>query len=272
VRPLPSRLVLLGHPVAHSLSPQIQAAAIRAAGLALTYEAMDVAAPALARVLERLVQEHAAGNVTVPHKERTLASCGRLSSVARRAGAVNTFWVEDGTLVGDNTDVAGFCNAVVALRGAQPSGVTIALLGAGGAAAGVLTAIAEWPGCRTRLWNRTVERAEALAHRFAATAVVPSIAAAVGDADLVINATSVGMRDDAMPVDPGALQKGADVIDLVYRPGETAWVRALRANGHRACDGLSMLVEQGALAFERWTGRAADRNVMWDAANRAPNR
>jgi len=175
-------------------------------------------------------------------------------------------------LVGDNTDVAGFHNAVVALRGVVPSGSTIALLGAGGGAAGVLTAITEWPDCRTRVWNRTASRAVALAQRFAETVAAPSIAAAISGADLVVNATAVGMGDDAMPVDPAVLSEGADVIDLVYRPDETPWVRAARATGHRACDGLAMLIEQGALAFERWTGRAADRQAMWNAANRGPAR
>jgi len=267
VKQRPTRLVLLGHPVAHSLSPAIQNAALRSAGIPLTYEARDVLPPDLGVALERLVGEGGAGNVTVPHKERALGYCGRLTPVAQRVGAINTFWAEDGTLVGDNTDVGGFQHAVVALRGAAPAHDMIAVIGAGGAAAAVLAAIADWPACQVRVWNRTPARAAALVDRFPGVAVVaPSLAQAVAGAALVVHATTIGLANDEVPMDSRSLPRGADVIDLVYRPGETAWVRAARAQGHRACDGLPMLVEQAALAFERWFGRPADRGAMREAA------
>jgi shikimate dehydrogenase len=259
----PSRLVLLGHPVAHSLSPAMQTAALRSAGIALTYVAQDVLPEDLGATLDRLRAEGAAGNITVPHKARAVEYCGRVTPLAEQVGAVNTFWVERDTLVGDNTDVGGFRNAVVQLRGALPSHTAIAVIGAGGAAAAVLAAIADWPACEARVWNRTPARAAALVSRFSRCAVVaPSLAAAVADATLVVHATTIGLTDDAVPLDTLALPPGADVMDLVYRPGETAWIRAARANGHRACDGLPMLIEQGALAFERWFARPADRSAM----------
>ncbi len=263
----PVRLVLVGHPVAHSLSPAMQNAALRAAGIALTYESVDVLPGDLEATLAQLVQGRAAGNVTVPHKEAAARFCGRVTAVAQRAGAVNTFWVEDDALVGDNTDVAGFHNAVIRLSGRVPSHARIAVLGAGGAAAAVLTAISEWPGCEARVWNRTPERVGALLARFPGVGVaVSTIPEALADAALVVHATTIGMSREDVPFDPALLPRGADAIDLVYRPGETAWVRAARTCGHRACDGLTMLVEQGALAFERWFGRPGDRAAMWSAA------
>jgi shikimate dehydrogenase len=266
MRERPKRLVLIGHPVAHSLSPAMQNAALRAAGISLTYESQDVLPDDLETVLVRLASEGAGGNVTVPHKERVARFCARVSAVAERAGAVNTFWMEDGALVGDNTDVAGFHNAVAGLSGRVPSHARIAVLGAGGAAAAVLTAIAAWPACTARIWNRTPARAEALIARFPEVAIrAPTVTDALADTVLAVNATTVGMSGDDEPVDPALIPRGADVIDLVYRPGETAWVRAARARGHRACDGLAMLVEQGAVAFERWFGRPADRLAMWSA-------
>ena len=267
MRQSPTRIVLLGHPVGHSLSPLMQNAALRAAGIPLTFEAIDVIPADLDERLDQLVAERAAGNITVPHKAAALRRCARVSDIARRAGAVNTFWVEAGALIGDNTDVAGFHNAVVRLRGSVPAHASITILGAGGAAGAVLAAAAEWPGCRVRVWNRTAARADALVARFPDVAVaVPSLAAALAGAALVVHATTLGLSGDEVPVDPAWLPRGADVMDLVYRPGETAWVRAVRSAGHRACDGLAMLVEQGALAFERWFGRPPDRDAMWEAA------
>ena len=262
----PRRLVLIGHPVAHSLSPVMQRAALRAAGIDASYELCDVAPADLASTMRRLGVAGVAGNVTVPHKEAVFRLCTRASAIARRVGAVNTFWAEDEALVGDNTDVGGFSNAVTRLRGARLEGSRVALLGAGGAAAAVLAAVSEWGGCTVRVWNRTPSRAEALVARFPGVAVRASSAAdAVIGATLVVNATTIGLADDAMPTAPDVLPSGADVMDLVYRRGETAWVRAVRARGHRAADGLVMLVEQGALAFERWFHRPADRAAMWNA-------
>lgn len=265
--PRPARLLLLGHPVSHSLSPAFQNAALRAAGIPLTYEARDVTPADLGDVLVALAREGAAGNVTAPHKAAVAAACARLTPVARQAGAVNTFWTETGALAGDNTDVQGFHNAVVRLRGAPPASSIIAVLGAGGAASAVLAAVASWDGCAARVWNRTSDRARALCDRFPGVAVpVDTAARAVDDATLVINATSVGVTGDAMPIEPELLPATADVMDLVYRRGETAWVRRARARGLRAVDGLPMLIEQGALAFERWFGEAPDRDAMWAAA------
>ena len=266
MRPLPGRLVLLGHPVSHSLSPRFQNAALRAAGIPLEYEALDVAPEALRETVAQLAAVAASGNVTIPHKESFATLCARRSAIAERCGAVNTFWHEDGELVGDNTDVGGVDAIALALLGEARRSATVALIGAGGSAAAVVAAVERWGSARVRLYNRNVDRAQALASRFGAVVdVVPSVDAALDGTTLVINATPVGLRDDALPVRIDALPREAAVFDLVYRSGETAWVRAARQAGHRAADGEGMLVEQGALSFERWFGVQPDRDAMWRA-------
>ncbi|MDQ4079812.1 MAG: shikimate dehydrogenase, partial [Gemmatimonadota bacterium] len=145
------------------------------------------------------------------------------------------------------------------------------VLGAGGAAAAVLAALERWSGASVSLFNRTTARASALAQRFPIVQHVASSAEdAVQDASVIVNATALGLRDgDALPVRIDALPKDAVVLDLVYRPGETAWVRAARKRGHAGVDGFCMLLEQGALAFEWWLGIAAPRDVMRSALTAA---
>jgi shikimate dehydrogenase len=260
----PGRLVLLGRPVGHSLSPRMQDAALRAAAIPLRYEPLDVPRRDLDDTMAMLRQVRGAGNVTIPYKQDVAARCDRLTPVARITGAVNTFWVAvDGALVGDNTDVEGFDRAIAPILPSL-SGRRVLLLGSGGAAAAVLAAIKGWERPVVSMYARTMERASKLAeHLGIAAEMVADPSAAAATSDVVINATPIGMRDDEMPIDPGLLPLRCVVFDLVYRPGETAFVRAARARGCQASDGLSMLVEQGALAFERWFGVIPDREAMW---------
>jgi len=270
---LPGRLVLLGHPVSHSLSPVFQNAALRSACIALVYEALDVAPEALDDTLSRLVAQRAAGNVTIPHKDAVFRACQVTSAVAARAEAVNTFWVDDlGRLSGDNTDVAGF-DALADHVGVERAGAIVACIGSGGAAAAVCTAVERWPGATLRLYGRSSGRSAALANRFPATVqLADSPADALRGATTVVNATPIGMRDDALPVPVDELPRDARVMDLVYRPGETRWVREARRAGHLALDGCEMLLQQGAAAFERWFHRPADIVVMREALARASRR
>ena len=262
--PQPARLVLLGHPVDHSLSPILQGAALRAAGIPLRYDAVDVEPSSFDAMLSALIAERVAGNVTVPFKIRMHDRCDRLTPVAERVGAVNVFWVDDrGRLVGDNSDVGGFDRAVRDLIGGAPHDLSVGVVGAGGAAAAVLAAVEAWPGCIAQIFNRTPERAARLSERFRSIARAVDDVGAIAGAQLVVNATTVGLRDESMPLDAALIAPGSAIIDLVYRRGETAWVRELRARGHRTADGLGMLIEQGALAFETWFGRPADRGAMW---------
>lgn len=267
---LPGRLVLLGHPVAQSLSPAIQNAALDAAKISLRYEAVDVVAQDLPAMLASLQRARAAGNVTVPHKESAAALCGERTPLAEKVGAVNTFWTrDDGTLVGDNTDVGGFDFAAQRLLERATEKITVAVLGAGGAAAAVCEAVTGWRGSRVVLHARTRTRAEELAERYAPIArVVDSVVEALDGAALVVNATPLGLDGSLMPIAPGMIPKEVAVMDLTYRRGRTPWVSSCRARGLRADDGLPMLIEQGALAFERWFGTPPDREAMWAAVRR----
>jgi shikimate dehydrogenase len=260
---LPGRLVLLGHPVAHSLSPTFQNAALRAASIPLVYEALDVPARELRVLLRKLKDVNAAGNVTIPHKLSVHASCDELTDIAERVGAVNTFWFESGRLHGDNTDVGGFEAAAKALLGGDSVDARVVLFGSGGAAAAVLAAIEQWTNARVAVVGRHPDRAAKLARRFRDVArAEKSLDAALTDATLIVNATPIGQENDEIPVEIGKIPKSAAVIDLVYRRGATPWVKAARKHGIPAADGLPMLIEQGALAFTKWFGREPDREAM----------
>ncbi len=261
---LPGRLVLLGQPVSHSLSPRLQNAALRAAGIPLQYEALEVAPESLSSVLRDLAGAGAAGNATTPHKTAVLRYCKQVSALASRVGAVNVFRTEaDGRLVGENTDVGGFEALARSVMGDLPSDARVAVLGAGGGAAAVLAAVERWRNASVVLYNRNMERAHALAQRFPVVSLLePNAERAVHDAGVVVNATVIGMQTDDEPVAVAALPSDAVVLDLVYRPGGTSLVRSAAAAGHWAADGLEMLVEQGALAFEFWLGMEAPRTAM----------
>lgn len=259
----PSRLVLLGHPVAHSLSPAFQNAALRAAGIPLSYELLDVAPDRLAESLAAITSARGGGNVTIPHKEAVFALCDVRTPLAERVGAVNTFWVDARQgVVGDNTDVAGFEGLADAV-GLDRESCVVACLGSGGSAAAVCAAVERWPNARVVLHGRSPERTRALVERFGERVqLAASPRDAVRDADAIVNATPVGLRDDDLPVAIDLLPRDARVMDLVYRPGETRWVREARGAGHAAADGREMLLLQGGAAFERWFGFAPDLDVM----------
>jgi shikimate dehydrogenase len=270
----PDRLVLLGHPLGHSLSPLFQNAALKAAGIPLVYEPVDIPRSVLDETIVSLRRKRAAGNVTLPHKEALLSACDRVTDVARAVGAVNTFWTApDGALVGDNTDVGGFEAAIRELFSGEPTprpNERVAILGAGGGAAAVLFALQGWQGVNVRVYSRTHQGAEQLISRFKVPAeVARSAEEAVKGATLVINATPIGLKDDTVPVSVHALDKESAVFDLAYRLNETAFVKDARGRGNRTLDGLTMLVEQGALSFERWFGVAPDKDAMWSAIRAA---
>ena len=270
----PGRLVLLGHPVAHSLSPVMHNAALAAAGIPLTYELLDVHPSALETTLASLASERAAGNVTVPHKTGATSAMKAVSPAARRIEAVNTFHTADsGDLIGDNTDPLGFAALVRGTLGREPRDAQFGVIGAGGAAAAVLATIEGWSGCSARIYSRNAKRAEQLASRFPDVARVERLSEdepVLGE--IVVNATPIGLGNDDVPVALDRLAPNAAILDLVYRRGETAWVRLARAEGRTASDGLPMLFEQGAAAFEIWFGIQPDRNAMWSALKEATGR
>lgn len=265
-RVFPSRLVLLGSDVTNSLSPVFQRAALAAAGISLSYEAVNVAPANLTAAIDDIRSDRVAGNVTRPHKIAFHDACDVLTPIARRVRAVNTFWIEDGRLHGDNTDVAGFAYCAKDVIAPDASGAEVLLLGAGGSAAAVLAAVEGWSAVKVTIVSRSLERSKSLAAKFPALATVGASAPeAAARANLIVNATPVGQHDDRYPLELDVVPREAAIIDLVYRRGETAWVRALRARGNAARDGMTMLLEQGALSFTRWFGQAPDREAMRQA-------
>jgi shikimate dehydrogenase len=259
---------LIGRPVSHSLSPAMHNAALRAAGISLAYEAVDVPPDNLGEALGACRRDNIAGNITVPHKRRALASMQKLTPVASRAGAVNTFWTDgDGELAGDNTDVAGFNELVWELYGELPKGAKVAVLGAGGAAAAVVTAIEKWPDAVATIHARDLSQASVMETRHSVVARACSMRdPCLADANVVVNATTLGAGDrDETPVEITRLRRDAVVVDLNYGTRETTFVRLARERGHLAADGLRMLLHQGSAAFHRWFGIDADTDVMWQA-------
>lgn len=268
------KLVLIGQPVSHSLSPLMHNAAIEAAGMSLRYEALDVAPENLAAAVAELKSQRAAGNVTVPHKKKILPLMQKLTSAAKRAEAVNTFWVDsEGDLAGDNTDVAGFSLFAEEVIGELPSGSRVAVFGAGGAAGAVVAAIESWPGASVSVHARDLSRAVAMRMRHSVVVRACSMRdPCVSDASIIVNATPVGLDGHSVPIDLAQLSPGSVVLDLVYAAGETPLVREARAAGFTAADGLRMLLHQGAASFERWFDVEPDRKVMWEALARTTGR
>jgi shikimate dehydrogenase len=240
----------------------MQTAALQAANIEMRYEALDVAPQHLSTTLRNLGDENAAGNVTRPHKRAVFELCDVVTEVGARSAAVNTFWFKNGLLYGDNTDVAGFNVAARALVHDTFEG-RVLLYGAGGAAAGVLEALSKWPRVVVDILARNRLAAEELALRYSDVARYTELAKErLWEANLVVNATPVGQDDDSVPFDVNDLGPHAKVFDLVYRRGGTMLVRRARAAGYEAEDGTRMLVEQGALSFQRWFGFEPDRGAM----------
>ena len=260
-------LTLLGDPVSHSASPEIQNAAFEAADVDGVYVAVRCGAEDLPGFMRGLARAGGGGNVTIPHKEKAATVVDVKSEAVRRTGACNTFWSgDDGRLQGDNTDVEGFRRAARSFLDGGASGARALLLGAGGAARAALLGLLEEGAAQVSIYNRTKERARAVARRIGGpeVEVVPLLRHLEGRAfDLVVNATSLGMRpDDESPVDFGMLGRAGAAMDLVYGRHTTAFVAAADAAGIRSIDGMEMLVQQGAVSFERWWGEEAPVDAM----------
>jgi shikimate dehydrogenase len=255
-----TRLVgLLHRPLAHSLSPRMQNAAFASRGLDWAYVPLPVEPSRLEAAAAGLAALGFVGaNVTIPHKTAILAFCDELDDVAERAGSVNTIVVQDGRLLGSSTDGAAVVDQVDA------AGARVLVLGAGGAAQAVATALVEADCASLRVAARQVQRAHALASRLLSLFPERALGAeedwppAGGDATLVVNATPV--RDEAL-VEPAP---GQTIVDLAYNDdgAPTTLVAAAHERGCAVVDGLDVLVAQGAASFERWTGVPAPVDVM----------
>jgi shikimate dehydrogenase len=242
--------------VSHSLSPAFQNAALRAAGLDGVYVALRCSPPEVEGLIRGIAHAGGGGNVTVPHKEAAAAAVDRRTATVERTGACNTFWLEDGEVWGDNTDVAGARAAISAVAG-DDAPESVLVIGAGGAARAVLCALEE-SARHVTLLNRDIGRPHELAARFASESLeidVLPLDADLSDRSfgLAINSTSLGLRA-ADPLPPTGGARFAAALDVVYSPGGTAWVHHVRAHGIPAADGKEMLLQQGAAAFRRWWG------------------
>lgn len=261
------RAGVIGDPVDHSLSPVMHRAAMRATGLAATYDAWPTALDALATRVASLREPDVLGaNVTVPHKQAVMSLVDDLTETARRIGAVNTVIPTSSGLLGDNTDAYGFRRSLQEHVDRDEIECAV-VLGAGGAARAVIVALQEMDVDSIVVVNRTDERAADLARELGA-GMAPWTEAPESEfpqVDLLVNATSLGWHDE-MPVSDEALARlpeGATVVDLTYR--DTAFLRTAAARKHPVLDGLGMLVHQGARAFELWTGLDAPVAVMREA-------
>ena len=265
-------LAVIGAPIGHSLSPIIQNAALHAAGLDYVYTALPVRADALASAVRGLRDAGIAGfNVTIPFKTEIIPLLDALSEDARRIQAVNTVVIEDGRMVGHNTDVAGFL-AGFTERGIALTGKNAVLIGAGGAARAALWGLLRSGVSSVAIGVRSVAKGAALAADFAADGDVQAVSfddaawiAACSDADIVVQTTPLGMTphtEEMPPVDAAMIKPSAVVYDLIYTPAETRFLREARARGCETINGETMLVAQGAEAFHLWAGVRPDMELM----------
>lgn len=268
------RVVLIGHPVAHSLSGAMQQAAFDASGIDAKYELWDRPPIALADAIAEVRGDGYLGaNVTIPHKERVVPLIDKLTEEAQATGAVNTLTREGRRLVGHNTDVPGFTVALDKLVGRQKMPRQAVVLGAGGGARAVVYGLIRAGFQRVIVFNRHLHRAEGLVRFFGKSAAHMDLKAqpwheSIIESELartkvLVNATSIGLNDDTSPI-PGELITGdLLVLDLIYK--RTRLLRDAESAGAAAHDGETMLLHQGAAAFTLWTGQPAPLQVMADA-------
>lgn len=263
---------VMGWPIAHSLSPVLQNAAIAKAGCDYVYMALPVKPKDLSQAVEGLKALQFRGwNVTIPHKAAIMPLLDEIDEDARIIGAVNTVVNDDGHLTGYNTDAAGFIQALLD-EGFDPQGKTAVLLGAGGAARAVIWGLLKAGIRALHIGVRSPEKVQLLVDDFRKYGMVTAchwesdtFIGQLGKADLLVNATPLGMtpHTDAMP--PVAwenVKKRAFVYDIIYTPAETRLLREARKNGHPTLNGEGMLAGQGAAALEKWIGKKPDVFLM----------
>jgi shikimate dehydrogenase len=265
------RVVLIGHPVAHSLSGAMQQAAFDELGIDARYELWDRRPIELADAIAELRTDDFLGaNVTIPHKERVVPLVDRLTEEAHATGAVNTITKEGKKLIGHNTDVGGFKVALDKLVGKQKMPRHAVILGAGGGARAVVYGLITEGFQRVVIFNRHLHRAEGLVRHFGKSAAHMELRAmpwheSVIEAELaktkvLINATAVGLNPEETPIPGELIPPDLFVLDLIY--GATRLLRDARSAGDTATNGELMLLHQGAAAFTLWTGQAAPLELM----------
>lgn len=268
------RVVLLGHPVSHSLSEALQQSAFEALDIDAVYEPIDTPPIELADAVESLRgEEYLGANITVPHKERVTAMVDRLTEEAQHTGAVDTITCDGDQLVGHNTDVLGFRPALDALVGKQKMPRSAVVLGAGGGARAAVYALISASFQHVVVFNRHLHRGEKLVKHFGRSASHMElrakpwhesvIEAELAKTDILINASSVGRDPAESPVPEELLPPDILVLDLHYVPKETKLLKdAAAAGAKKAMNGDVMLVHQSAAAFELWTGQKAPLDAL----------
>jgi shikimate dehydrogenase len=247
----------MGHPVAHSRSPMIHGYWLKTLGIPGAYELKDLQPPEFVRFISNLEKNgYVGGNVTIPHKEAAYKTVAARDPAAEAVGAVNTLWLENGKLMGGNSDVHGFiANLDDRAPGWNVPGCKVVILGAGGASRSAVYAFRQRK-VEVHVVNRTLARAQELAQKFGARAhawdEVPKL---MPHADVLVNCTSLGMQGkDPLVIDLAPLKKSAVVYDIIYVPLETAILAQARKRGHRTVDGLGMLLQQAGFGFRKWFG------------------
>ena len=275
-------LGIIGYPIGHSMSPVFQQAALDACGVDARYVAYEVAPDEVEEFVNGLRGPGIMGiNVTVPHKLAVMPFLDEIDDWATEAGAVNTIVNHKGRLTGHNTDGYGFLRALREGAGYKPQSRRTLILGAGGAARGVVLALAREGVGDLTIANRTLERAVDLAelarNRGIASHAIslsgPDLAEAAAHAELIVNCTTIGMAhgpgEDESPLAGNAISPAALVNDLVYNPLETRLLREAALAGAKTLGGIEMLVYQGAASFEMWLERPSPVSVMLEAAMQA---
>ena len=271
---MPKRVVLLGHPVGHSLSGALQQAAFEALSIDATYEPIDTPVIGLPAAVEALRGEEFLGaNITVPHKERVVPLVDRLTEEAQHTAAVDTITCDGDRLVGHNTDVLGFRPALDAIVGKQRMPRSAVVLGAGGGARAVVYSLITASFQHIVVFNRHLHRAERLIKHFGRSAAHMELRAKpwhesvieseLAKTEILINASSVGRDPDETPIPAELLPPDILVMDLLYAPRESRLLREAAAAGATATmNGDVMLLHQSAAAFELWTGQAAPMETL----------
>lgn len=271
---------VIGYPLRHSISPAFQQAALDYYGLDIRYELWETEPIGLQSMVGQLrLPQNLGANVTVPYKQAVLPMLDELDDLASRIEAVNTIVRQEGRLIGYNTDVYGFLQALRQHGKFEPEGKEVVVIGAGGAARAACFALLEAGVVSLTIVNRTRERAEALAWALEGrvrtrVATLPWGDARLGEllsrCHLIVNCTTMGMKygseEGESPLEAGLIPQNILVYDLVYNPLETPLLRAAKAAGARTLGGLAMLVYQGAAAFELWTNQKAPLDVMFESA------
>ena len=253
------RACIMGHPVAHSRSPMIHGYWIKQLGIDGAYDFKDLTPEEFPAFIAGLgTNGYIGGNVTVPHKEAAFRGVSQRDAAAEAVGAVNVLWVENGKLMGGNSDVHGFIdNLDVTAPGWDVPRATAVILGAGGAARSAAYILSQ-RDVRVKLVNRTVERARDLARQFGSLVSAHAqdeLPRLLGEADVLVNCTSTGMTGKPpLVIDLSPLKKTAVVYDIVYVPLETELLAQAKKRGHRTVDGLGMLLHQAGYGFMKWFG------------------